>query len=612
MKLKKAIVTVLVAVLSLVMAAALIGCGNTDKEAKVTAIALDKATVVVETGNAAKLVATATYSDNTTKELNAGDVTWTSDTPTVATVTRGVVSGKSKGAAKITASYGGYSTTCDVTVNLIEVSISGYEANADGKVEIEVGDALQLVGKVLKNDEELASEKIVWSTSNPGTVSVKDGLISGINPGEATITATREGNTQANSVTVVVKEIEGAEKMNTFEQNKTPAKTWGYWGDQNYNWSNTTIYSAYTEEYTEADPDAGYAFIGAGKMNLTFSVNAYGGTMKPGPHEAAIQLFYRSSKSNEGVLEANHNYEAKFTIKSNTAGKIVANPYDDIEGGYATAEDNKEAHEFDIEAGVEQVITVQFRHGDSGKIYKNGVYDNVESALNLLLGFLSAPIDGEEAGNVVKLSVYRIMFKDLGESTHKWNDDPTKLEGYVDLDAPDVPEYPTLILPVEDVTVTGVTLTAEEGRAYLNLAGTINLQKFDDKAAAQKWLNDSYFDVQQVGGSWTKWEFNRTATVEDDGKFVVKYDITRLNPDTVGTGSYAAHFTEKEETEDGYNDNHYRDVKLDAEAAVHGASITVGTKKYSIVNHKDFESSEETNWGQAFNWGVVSIKVENV
>lgn len=617
MKIKRALITVMIVALTLAMSVAFVACGNNEKQ--VTALALNMATVEVDTGGTARLAVTATYEDSTTDEINVGDVTWESDNTAVATVMRGIIAGKSKGTAKITATYGGCSAVCNVTVNAIDVVISGYTLNDGGKVELEVDDELTLSAKVTKNDVELEDEIIVWSTSNPGIALVSNGVVTGVNPGEATITATRQGTSQSSSITVVVAEIEGAEIMKPYEQNKTPTDNWGYWGDKGYNWSITTIYSAYTEEnYEEKSPADGFQHIGAGKVNITFSVDKYAGDMAPGAHDAAIQLFYRSSKDNKdkaGKLEANHNYEIKLTIRSNTAGTVLVNPFDDIDGRYAMDEAKKEDHTFELVANVEQEVTVQFRHGDSGAIYGQNKYTNVESAVNILLGKLSAPQGDEGTGNVVKVSVYNIQFKDLGESTYKWVDDPTELEGYVDPDAPEIPETPTLILPAEDVTVTGVTLTEEDGKAYLNLAGTINLEKFDDVAAAQQWLNDSYFDLQQCGGSWDKVQFNRTATVEADGSFVVKYDITRLTPDTKGTGAYSAHFTEKELNEGGeqaYKDNKYRDVKLDAEAAVHGASVTVGNKKYSIVNYKDFPSSEENNWGQEYNWGVVSIKVETV
>ncbi len=619
MKLKKLFLSALAAVLSLSIVFSLAACGD-EKTPAVTAIAVNPATVEIETGDAAKIVVTATYDDETTAELKAGDVTWASDNQEVASVTRGMVSGRSRGTAKITATYGDFTATCNVTVNAVEVKISGYEPNADGKIELEVDDTLTLGAKVFKNDAELENEQIAWTTANQGIVSVNNGVISGVNPGEAVITAKRVGGgEQSASVTVVVKEIEGAELMETFEQNKTPADTWGYWGDKAYNWSNTTIYSAYTEPYEEGTPSEGYNYIGAGKMNITFSVDKYAGSMAPGPHDAAIQLFYRSSKGNEGKLEANHNYEIKLKILSNTAGTVVINPYDDNEIGYEMDEDNEENHKSEVVANEEKEITVRFRHGDSGAIYANGVYDNVETAVNILLGLLSEPNEDEATGNVVKVSIYDIQYKDLGESTHKWTDDETKLDGYVDPDAPVIPEAPEAL--AADVAVaTGVTLTVEDGKAIFNLAGTVKLEEFEDVDAAKAWLNATPFDLQECGGSWKLYGFTRVSVSvnEAEGTFLIKYDITRLSVDSTSdgsTGAYSAHFTEKLPSDDGYSDNKFRDLQLDKESAVPGASITVGDKKYSIVNYQageDFESTEDTNWGQAYNYGCVSIKVENV
>lgn len=429
MRIKKHILSALALVLSLLLVFSFTACGD-DKTPAITAISMSSAALEVETGDTARLTVTATYKDESEVELKAGDVTWASDNPSVASVTRGVVSGKAKGTAKITATYGDFSATCSITVNSVEVKISGYTPNADGKIELDVDGTLNLSAKVLKNDVEMENEQIVWTTSNRGIVSVNNGVITGVNPGEAVITVKRVSNeSQSASVTVVIKEIAGAELMDTYEQNKTPADTWGYWGDQGYNWSNTTIYSAYTEPYNEESPSDGYKYIGANKMNVTFSVDKYAGSVQPGPKDSAIQLFYRSSTGNKGKLEANHNYEIKFKILSNAAGTIVVNPYDDNDTGYHMDEDNEVNHKAELVANEEKEITVEFRHGDSGAIYANGVYDNVETAVNILLGLLSEPNDGEGTGNVVKVSIYDIQFKDLGKSTHKWIDDETKQIG---------------------------------------------------------------------------------------------------------------------------------------------------------------------------------------
>ena len=504
MKLKKHIMSALVAALSLIMVLAFVACGG-DKDPKVTAIALNQPTVEIETGTTSKLTVTATYDDETSGELKAGDVTWASDNESVATVTRGIVSGKTKGTAKITATYGEFSATCNVTVNLVEVIISGYELNDDDKVELQIDGELMLSAKVNKNGEELDGETVVWSTSAPGIVSVANGVIKGINPGEATITATRANGTQSASITVVVPEIIGSAQLGYNEQNKTLADTWGFWNDQGYNWSNTTVYSKYTEPYAETEPETGYERIGAGKMNITFSVDSYGGSMAPGPHDAAIQLFYRSSKENGGRLEANHNYEIKLKVLSNTAGTIVVNPFDDIDGRYGMEEDNEEAHEALLEANVEKEITVQFRHGDSGAIYAQGKYTNVESAINILLGLLSAPVEDDSESNVVKVSVYDVRVKDLGESTYKWVDDETELEGYTP---------PPAVLPdlsgVDSIAIDSDSITAPDETHYAITAGTDN-----------KSYDVVYTDV--AGGNYQNVAINipESANAAENNTFVV-------------------------------------------------------------------------------------------
>ena len=86
MKLKKLFLSALAAVLSLSIVFSLAACGD-EKTPAVTAIAVNPAAVEIETGDAAKITVTATYDDETTAELKAGDVTWASDNQEVASVT---------------------------------------------------------------------------------------------------------------------------------------------------------------------------------------------------------------------------------------------------------------------------------------------------------------------------------------------------------------------------------------------------------------------------------------------------------------------------------------------------------------------------------------------
>ena len=103
---------------------------------EVTGITLDKATVTITEGEAETLTATITPSNATDKT-----VTWTTSNSAVATVDGGVVTAVKAGTATITATAGGYSASCVVTVeaavypitSLAELSNSGvyyiYQAN---------------------------------------------------------------------------------------------------------------------------------------------------------------------------------------------------------------------------------------------------------------------------------------------------------------------------------------------------------------------------------------------------------------------------------------------------------------------------------------------------
>ncbi|MFE2600108.1 Ig-like domain-containing protein [Streptomyces sp. NPDC059396] len=61
------------------------------------------------------LIATATYDDASTGDVTT-EATWSSSDPTKATVTAGFVTGIAAGTSTVTASYGGQTDTCTVTV----------------------------------------------------------------------------------------------------------------------------------------------------------------------------------------------------------------------------------------------------------------------------------------------------------------------------------------------------------------------------------------------------------------------------------------------------------------------------------------------------------------
>lgn len=88
------------------------GSDTTPTTVAVTGVTLDQATVSVEVGKTAKLVATVAPTDATNKAVD-----YTSSDDTIATVTAdGTVTGVKAGTATITANIDGKAATAEVTV----------------------------------------------------------------------------------------------------------------------------------------------------------------------------------------------------------------------------------------------------------------------------------------------------------------------------------------------------------------------------------------------------------------------------------------------------------------------------------------------------------------
>ncbi|MBT2477648.1 Ig-like domain-containing protein [Streptomyces sp. ISL-94] len=81
-----------------------------------TALDVTPATKTLAVGAIGALVATATYSDLSTAVVTAS-ASWTSSNLTKATVESGYVTAVATGSATVTATYGGFSDTCAVTVS---------------------------------------------------------------------------------------------------------------------------------------------------------------------------------------------------------------------------------------------------------------------------------------------------------------------------------------------------------------------------------------------------------------------------------------------------------------------------------------------------------------
>lgn len=161
-----------------------------------TGVSLDRQSLTLEKGTTGKLTAIVSPSDATNK-----NVTWSSDNPSVATVDNdGNVTAKAKGTAKITATIGNYSASCNVTVTQ---PIEGVKLDKTS-LDLERGDTEKLTATVIPENAD-GDKTITWSSNNKEVATVDNqGNVTAVGKGNAIITATAGGKSATCNVTVGV------------------------------------------------------------------------------------------------------------------------------------------------------------------------------------------------------------------------------------------------------------------------------------------------------------------------------------------------------------------------------------------------------------------------
>lgn len=172
----------------------------------VESITLDQPSLTLLVGETYTLTATVTP-DNASDKT----VTWSSSNNGAAKVDQnGTVTGVAEGKAEITASAGGKSTTCSVTVNKSVVGATALELDLHF-VTLERGQKATLVATVFPRNA--TDQKIRWTTSNSTTATVDDnGVVTALDTPEdrkTTITATlgEKGHYQATCEVTIARNV---------------------------------------------------------------------------------------------------------------------------------------------------------------------------------------------------------------------------------------------------------------------------------------------------------------------------------------------------------------------------------------------------------------------
>jgi uncharacterized protein YjdB len=166
----------------------------------VASISVTPASADVQVGATVQL--TAVVHDSNGNALSGRTVSWTTSASSIATVSEtGLVSGVSEGDATITATVEGKQSTAAVRVLRVpvaSVAVSPPSASIEAGRTVQLSAAAQDAG-----GNTLGGREVTWRTSAADVATVSsDGLVMGVAPGSATISATVEGVSGASSITV--------------------------------------------------------------------------------------------------------------------------------------------------------------------------------------------------------------------------------------------------------------------------------------------------------------------------------------------------------------------------------------------------------------------------
>ena len=162
---------------------------------KPSEVVLNKSRLSLSVGESSVLTAEVLPSDAADKT-----VTWRSGNTKVATVSNGRVTAVGEGSTTITASCGGASALCTVTVEQEEVKVTGISLNKKS-LSLKVGETAALSAAVTPSNA--TDENIVWRSEDKKVATVANGKVTGVGKGTTTITASCGDMTASCSVSVV-------------------------------------------------------------------------------------------------------------------------------------------------------------------------------------------------------------------------------------------------------------------------------------------------------------------------------------------------------------------------------------------------------------------------
>lgn len=153
-----------------------------DEEIPCTGITLNKSALNFTSAGQQTITVTLTPADTT------DTLVWSSNNPSVATVSNGVVTAYANGSATITAKCGEYYASCAVEVSGISetVAVTGITLNQN-TASVQAGSTVTLTATV--KPDNATNKTVLWSSDDETVATVENGIVTGVSDGTASIGA---------------------------------------------------------------------------------------------------------------------------------------------------------------------------------------------------------------------------------------------------------------------------------------------------------------------------------------------------------------------------------------------------------------------------------------
>ncbi|MGE5703678.1 MAG: cadherin-like beta sandwich domain-containing protein, partial [Clostridia bacterium] len=173
----------------------------TVSNAYVKELSLTPDALSLETEETKQVVATAKLSNKKT-EVITEKAEWSSDDTSVVSVDEGKITAVAPGKATITVAYGG--KTAQLKVEVTEGKVLQRLGASKKGVKLSAGkqQQIQLTAYYRDKTKAVITDKAEWLTSDEQVVTVQDGLITAVAPGNATIEASYRGKKVSIKITV--------------------------------------------------------------------------------------------------------------------------------------------------------------------------------------------------------------------------------------------------------------------------------------------------------------------------------------------------------------------------------------------------------------------------